>query len=99
MTAATRVPAGCSLAIVAINTIAMASLASSFATGPYSSWLQEAWYRYGSLGFLFGGAVLPGIGIITIGRHRYWLSVTLTLWMVVALFLCAGYAFQSGGGI
>ena len=99
MSTPARTPVGCSLVLVAINTIGMATLASSFATGPYSSFSQEVWYRYGSVCFLLVGAVLPGIGILTVGRRRYSLSVVLTLWMAVALFLCVGYIIQSEGGI
>jgi hypothetical protein len=77
----------------------MGLLALSFGSGPYSSREQEIWYRYGSLGFLMIGAVLPAL-VLAVGAHRSSaLSIALACWMVAALLAWAYYALMSGGGV
>jgi hypothetical protein len=85
--------------VIGLNTVLMGLMASSFAIGPYSSWAQELWYRYGSLGFLLCGAILPALALALGARRSRTATNALTVWMIVALFLCFGYAFRSGGGV
>lgn len=90
---------GCTVSMIGLNILLMGLLASSFARGPYSSWGQELWYRYGSLGFLLFGAILPAVALILgAGRSRS-LTIALTVWMLGALFFCSAYALSSGGGV
>lgn len=85
--------------LIGLNTLLMGLIASSFAVGPYSSWAQELWYRYGSLGFLLSGAILPALALALGARRSRTATKALTVWMIVTLFLCFGYAFGSGGGV
>ena len=85
--------------MLAINGALMGLFATSFTQGPYSSTEQELWYRYGSLAFVLGGAVLPAAAIL-LGINRWpWAIDALTAWMVAALFAFLMYAFFSGGGV
>jgi VIT1/CCC1 family predicted Fe2+/Mn2+ transporter len=85
--------------VIALNILLLGLLASSFARGPYSSWGQEAWYRYGSLSFLLFGAILPALALASGARRSRRLVVALTVWMLTALFFCFYYALMSGGGV
>jgi hypothetical protein len=85
--------------VIALNTVLMGFLASSFARGSYSSWGQEVWYRYGSLGFLLFGAILPALALVSGARRSPRLIIALTVWMLAALFFCFYYALMSGGGV
>lgn len=90
---------GCAVSMIGLNILLMGLLASTFARGPYLSWGQEVWYRYGSLGFLLFGAVLPAV-VLTLGAGRSRsLIIALTVWMLGALFFCFAYALNSGGGV
>jgi hypothetical protein len=85
--------------MLAINGALMGLLALSFTRGPYSSTEQELWYRYGSLAFVLGGAVLPAVAVL-FGINRWpWAIVALTVWMVATLLAFVGYAMFSGGGV
>jgi|KBSSwiStaDraftv2_1062776.scaffolds.fasta_scaffold04003_2 hypothetical protein len=90
---------GCALSILAVNAVVIGFLASSFAEGPYSSLGQELWYRYGSLGFLLSGVILPAIALLLGASRSRGATIALTIWMMVTLFLCFGYALNSGGGV
>lgn len=81
------------------NLLAIGFLASAFATGSYSSWEQQAWYRYGSLGFLFFGAIVPAAGMATVARRSPLVTNILMVWMIAVLFACFVYAVMSGGGV
>jgi len=93
------VPAGCVWSILSINTLIIGLFALAFIEGPYSSSEQELWYRYGSLGFLLGGAILPGIALLAGIRKSAWASAILVVWMVAVLFAFLFYAALSGGGM
>ena len=90
---------GCAIATLSINGLLMGLTALSFTQGPYSSPEQELWYRYGSLGFLLAGAVVPAL--ILSWRARRWrrAAMATTLWMVVTLVAFLSYALLSGGGV
>ncbi len=90
---------GCAMTLAGVNTLLMGLLALGFATGPYSSQDQEIWYRYGSLGFLLGGAILPAAALLSGARRSPALIIALTVWMLAALVSWAAYAFNSGGGV
>lgn len=90
---------GCVIALIALNALLMGLLVSAFAFGQYSSVGQEIWYRYGSLGFLFGGAILPAVALALGARRSQAFMRVLISWMLVALFACCVYAMTSGGGV
>ncbi|TVV75654.1 hypothetical protein FOY91_06500 [Sphingomonas solaris] len=90
---------GCLLTILVINALLMGLFALGFTQGPYSSREQELWYRYGSIGFLTGGVVLPAYALLLGGKRASWTIVPLTVWMVAALFAFLVYVFYSGGGV
>jgi hypothetical protein len=82
-----------------MNALIMGLFALSFSQGPYSSRGQELWYRYGSLGFLLGGAIIPAIALLSGARRPAWLTTSLTTWMFLALFAFLFYAMLSSGGV
>jgi len=90
---------GCAVSVIALNTLLMGLLASTFVRGPYSSWGQEVWYRYGSLGFLLFGAILPAVALALGARRSRPLIIALTVWMLATLFFSLAYALMSGGGV
>jgi hypothetical protein len=90
---------GCAVSLVCINVAAMGLLASSFASGPFSSAGQELWYRYGSIGFLLFGAIIPA-GALLFGARRYPAVIAgATVWMLAIWLPFAGYLIMSGGGM
>ena len=89
---------GCAWALLGINTVLIGLLTASFVQGPYSSGEQELWYRYGSLGFLLAGVVLPAIGLFTARRQR-WVIITSTVWMLITLLSFAWFVMMSSGGV
>ena len=71
-------------------------MTSSMVQGPYSSWEQELWYRYYSLGFLIAGVVLPAMAML-LGAARSPKTVgILIIWMTVALMGFSFYAMMWG---
>ncbi|MFN6934249.1 MAG: hypothetical protein ACK4NZ_03745 [Tsuneonella sp.] len=76
----------------------MGLVAASFGQGPYSNSEQEIWYRYGSLGFFVGGAVLPAIALFAF-RRCWWVVVAVTAWMLMALLAFIWFVMMSGGGM
>lgn len=85
--------------MLGINALLIGLLAFSFSHGPYSSREQELWYRYGSIGFLIAGAVLPAVALL-LGAARYqWAVIALIMWMLAILMACFVYAMFSGGGV
>jgi hypothetical protein len=89
---------GCSWALLALNLVLMGLAASSFAQGPYSSIQQELWYRYGSLGLLLAGALLPAFALIY-GRHSFKIAAAASVWMILTLLAFVWFAMMSGGGV
>ena len=89
---------GCTWALLAVNLLLMALAASSYAQGPYSSVQQELWYRYGSLGLLLAGAVLPALALI-FGRRSFRIAAALTVWMFLTLLAFLWFVMMSGGGV
>jgi hypothetical protein len=90
---------GCTLTLLGINVVIIGLIAAGFATGSYSSWEQELWYRYGSLGFLMVGVILPAVALTFGPRRSPVMVIGLTGIMLVALMGCLIYATVSGGGI
>ena len=93
-----RAGIGCAFAVLGTNSLLIGLVAASFAQGPYSSAEQELWYRYGSLGFLVGGAVLPAIALFA-GRKSRWILTASVAWMVATFVAFAWYVMMSGGGV
>ena len=89
---------GCVLILLVVNTVLMGLFALSFALGPYSSWQQELWYRYGSIGFFLAGSVLPAIAVFW-GRRSPAVLLATVSWLLLALLVFIGYAMVSGGGV
>lgn len=89
---------GCAWALLALNAVLMGLLCVSFVQGPYSSFEQELWYRYGSLGFVLAGAVLPAIALLK-ARHSRWVVTISTAWMLALLLAFVWFAMMSGGGV
>ena len=85
--------------MLGINSLLIGLAALSFSQGPSSSTEQELWYRYGSLGFLLVGAIVPAIALLSGARKSALASNLLTAWMCTALFGFLIYAFYSGGGV
>ncbi|HEX7854949.1 MAG TPA: hypothetical protein VF503_14770 [Sphingobium sp.] len=90
---------GCVFAMLGINAALIGLLAFSFLHGPYSSYEQELWYRYGSLSFLFIGAILPAVALWFGAGRSQKAVIALLIWMMASLLGCVIYAFFSGGGI
>ncbi len=90
---------GCAVMLVAFNILVMALVASFFSQGPYSSDVQEYWYRYASIGFLLVGAVLPAIALKLYGRRSALVNQVIVVWGLIALVAFFYYVFHSGGGV
>jgi hypothetical protein len=90
---------GCLFVMFTVNLVILGFLALGFAHGPYSSREQEIWYRYGSIGFLLAGAVLPAAALSLGARRSQGAIIALTAWMLVTLFAAFCYAMLSGGGV
>jgi hypothetical protein len=90
---------GCATTLAIFNTLFMGLLALSFSIGSYSSWQQELWYRYGSLMFLLIGSLVPVAVLVFSGRQSAKAVIAVTIWMIVALVVWAGFVFNSGGGV
>ena len=99
MEEANRSGLGCAVVALGINALLMGLVAISFAQGPYSSPQQEIWYRYGSIGLLLCGAILPAIALLLGARRSYLATNLLTVWMIAALVAWLVYVFNSGGGV
>jgi len=90
---------GCAVTLACFNVAAMGLLASNFAPGPFSSAGQELWYRYGSIGFLLLGAIIPA-GTLFFGARRYPAVIAVATLCMFAIWLpFAGYLIMSGGGM
>jgi len=85
--------------MLCFNALIMGPTALSFSQGPYSSWEQELGYRYYSIGFLLGGAILPAIALLTVARRWAWATAVLTAWMLTAFVAFLGYMMLAGGGV
>ncbi len=94
-----RTRAGCAWSMLGVNVLLIGLAALSFSQGPYSSKEQEIWYRYGSLGLLLGGAIIPAIVLLSGARRSPWAITLLTIWMFAAFLAFLIYAFYSGGGV
>jgi hypothetical protein len=89
---------GSAKVLAGINLLLMSLVALSFSQGPYSSFEQELWYRYRSLGFFFAGALIPA-AVLWFGRRSHRVVSAVLIWMALALFLFVQYVFFSGGGV
>lgn len=93
-----RTGIGCALAALGLNTLLIGLLTASFTQGPYSSAEQELWYRYGSLGFLFAGVIVPAVALLVARRSRVVPGASVA-WMALTLIAFVYYAMMSGGGV
>ena len=91
--------AGCAWSMLGINALIIGLAAVSFSQGPYSSWEQEVWYRYCSMGLLLCGAILPAIALLLGARKSALATALLTTWMLAAFVAFLIYAMFSGGGV
>lgn len=89
---------GCAWTILVVNIVIIGFFSASMAQGPYSSHEQELWYRYGSLGFLISGVVLPAVAFFVIRRSRATVGF-LTAWMAAILLGFMWFAAMSSGGV
>ena len=89
---------GCAWTLLGINTVLIGLLTASFVQGPYSSWEQELWYRYGSLSFFAAGVALPAISLFAARRLR-WVVIATTVWMLVTLVGFVWFGMMSSGGV
>ncbi len=85
--------------MLALNSLIIGLAALSFSQGPYSSREQELWYRYGSLGFLLVGVIVPAIALLSGARRSAWATALLTAGMLAAFVGFLVYVFYSGGGV
>ena len=85
--------------MLGINALIIGYFALSFGLGPYSSGEQELWYRGGSLAFLVLGVLLPGGLVILRPEAARKISVTINVWLLIALFAFFPYLLFSGGGV
>ncbi len=92
-------PVGCAAPLLAVNALLMGLLALSFAFSRYSSFEQELWYRYGSLGFLVCGVVIPASAIWAGARRSKAAMTALVVWMLYVFLAFVFYAMSSGGGV
>ncbi|HEX7694373.1 MAG TPA: hypothetical protein VF409_07775 [Sphingomonas sp.] len=90
---------GCVIALIALNALVMGFLVLGFAFGSYSSFGQEVWYRYGSLGFLICGAILPAAVLVLRARRSPGMMLLMISWLFFTLVACVAYAMMSGGGV
>ncbi len=88
---------GCAWTMIAFNALAMGLVALAFTTRPYFSTAQELWYRYGSLAFLAGGALLPALLLAV--RPSRTMAGALTAWMILVAFAFVHYLLAAGGGM
>ncbi len=95
----TAIGTGCAWVMVAFNTLLMGIVAMSFASGPYSSAGQEYWYRYGSLAFLAGGALLPAFALPFAAQRSRPMTGELIAWMILAFCGFVFYVTVAGGGV
>ncbi|AOW25474.1 hypothetical protein AVM11_08110 [Sphingomonas melonis TY] len=93
------VPRGCGITAAIWNLIIMGLVALSFASGPYSSFAQMAWYRLGSISFLLLGAVIPSALLFLLPKRCSMTVPALTAWMIAAFVIFAWYMIYSGGGV
>src|SRR5262245_31745655 len=94
-----RSGAGCAWSILCFNALIMGLTALTFSQGPYSSWEQELGYRYYSIGFLLGGAILPAVALLSLARRWTWISAVLAVWMLAVFVAFLGYLMLAGGGV
>ena len=90
---------GCAVTLIAFNILLMGLIALFFSQLPYSSDVQEYWYRYASVGFLLFGAALPAIVLKLYGRRSAFANQAVVVWGLIALVAFLVYVLNSGGGI
>jgi hypothetical protein len=91
--------AGCVWGLLAFNAVTIGCLALAFAQGPYSSWEQELWYRYGSIGFVVVGAIIPAVAMFFGARRSGTMLGITAAWLAVTFLGFCYYALMSGGGV
>lgn len=93
-----RVDWGCAIFLLIANIGFLGLLALALAQGPYSSFEQKVWYRYGTLSLLLAGVVLPGFLLVLKRQSRRGNGTACGLMggtFVLAIF----YGVMSGGGV
>ena len=85
--------------LLGINIVVMGLFTLLFVQGPFSSFEQEVWYRYGSIGFFLIGAAIPLCAVIFARSYvrRHSLATNITLSATTITYL--GYLLFSGGGV
>ena len=91
--------AGCVWGLLAFNVVAIGYLALAFAQGPYSSWEQELWYRYGSIAFFVVGAIVPAVAMFSGARRSGAMLGLVAAWLAATFLAFCYYAVMSGGGV
>ena len=82
-----------------INSVIFGLVALAFARGPYSSFEQELWCRWGSLGLLFAAGLIPALIAFRWRQAPGWAATLLGFWCGVAGFVGLNFALLSGGGV
>ncbi|WP_129586235.1 hypothetical protein [Sphingomonas montana] len=85
-------------AMLIANVVIIEFLTAGMARGPYSSREQELWYRYGSLGFLFTGVIIPAATMLAIRQSRFVVAF-LNAWMFAILLGFMWFVAMSSGGV
>lgn len=84
--------------MLVISALVIGMAVAAFVQGPYSNREQELWYRYGSLGFLVAGVILPAITLYKFRRTRHVLA-SIVVWLAVILPGFIWYLMLSSGGV
>ena len=93
-----KLAAGCAFVVLGVNAVLIGLFTGSFAQGPYSSNVQELWYRYGSLAFFVAGVAVPAFVLFSARRSAGVLAGSIA-WMIVTLLAFVAYALMSSGGV
>ncbi len=84
--------------MLVVNGLLMGMTLATFAQGPYASFEQEVWYRYGSIGMFLVGVVMPAFPLFLLRRSQLALLIT-TIWTSAALIAYLTFIAMSGGGV
>lgn len=85
--------------LVGINAVVMGWLTLSMVRGPFSSFEQELWYRYGSLAFFFLGVVLPVVAMVLFRAKVLRFAAPVNVWLIAIMVGFVVYLTSSGGGV
>lgn len=88
---------GCMATVLGVNALILGLMAFSMSQGPHYNHEQEIWYRYGSLGFLLSGVILPSIALLLGASRSRAAIIALTAWMIATLIAAVIYGAMSSG--